>query len=390
MGCRRPAEVRHIYAGADALAVDEAVLGRPRRPAIRAGRRSCAQAHHWFGLSAAAPRPVDGARPPLGTASCAARTPRGRCGRSARSPTRSTCTSATTASCSCPTMDTVAFPPLDRPVRSTRAVRWARQRAFGLRPPARPMADAPDRAQLRGVLGRVRAVTRPRGRSRSPTAGRWSASLFLASAVRLGLLAFLRDAARTSTTSSPDRRARAPIGCGLARRRRRAAASSARRGDRYAVRGPRARAIAAGDALLTAHYRSMLDYQTGPYEELARAAAARPGEGRDDLDDHADGDRRGVAGGGAVRHAVPDRGHRRAPPAPGARRRLRHRRVHARSLLEAPPGGPRSSASTSRRASSTLGPRDLRAAGSAERSTLHVGDVRTWDARTATATTSSR
>ena len=64
MGCHRPADVRHIYAGADALSVDEVVLGDlgvsdPRlAPIVR-------QVYHWFGLSPA-DVPVVGARPPLG------------------------------------------------------------------------------------------------------------------------------------------------------------------------------------------------------------------------------------------------------------------------------------------------------------------------------------
>ena len=55
MGCHRPAHVRHVYAGADALAVDEVVLGDlgvedPRlAPIVR-------RAHHWFGLPLLAPR----------------------------------------------------------------------------------------------------------------------------------------------------------------------------------------------------------------------------------------------------------------------------------------------------------------------------------------------
>ena len=71
--------------------------------------------------------------------------------------------------------------------------------------------------------------------------------------------------------------------------------SSRRRDGRLRRRGRRARAIAAGDPLLIAHYRSMLDYQTGPYADLADLLRTRPGDGRDDLDEHADGDRRGVA-----------------------------------------------------------------------------------------------
>jgi hypothetical protein len=64
MGCNRPADVRCIYAGADALSVDEVVLGDlglsdPRlAPIVR-------QVYHWFGLSRADVR-VDGDRPQLG------------------------------------------------------------------------------------------------------------------------------------------------------------------------------------------------------------------------------------------------------------------------------------------------------------------------------------
>jgi uncharacterized protein (DUF362 family) len=64
MGCHRPANIRYIYAGADALSVDEVVLGDlgirdPRlAPIVR-------QVYHWFGLSPA-DIPVDGHRPQLG------------------------------------------------------------------------------------------------------------------------------------------------------------------------------------------------------------------------------------------------------------------------------------------------------------------------------------
>jgi uncharacterized protein (DUF362 family) len=64
MGCHRPADVRYIYAGADALSVDEVVLGDlgirdPRlAPIVR-------RVYHWFGLSPAEV-PVDGHRPQLG------------------------------------------------------------------------------------------------------------------------------------------------------------------------------------------------------------------------------------------------------------------------------------------------------------------------------------
>ena len=60
------------------------------------------------------------------------------------------------------------------------------------------------------------------------------------------------------------------------------------RAGRYRVRGHRARAIAAGDALLSAHYRSMLDYQTGPYADLEALLRSAPGDGAADLGSYAD------------------------------------------------------------------------------------------------------
>jgi len=58
--------------------------------------------------------------------------------------------------------------------------------------------------------------------------------------------------------------------------------------ERSRLRGTRARAIAGGDVLLDAHYRSMLDYQAGCYADLAGLLASAPGGGRADLDDYAD------------------------------------------------------------------------------------------------------
>lgn len=61
----------------------------------------------------------------------------------------------------------------------------------------------------------------------------------------------------------------------------------ARRGNRYKVVGRRARALRDGDPLLTAHYRSMLEYQVGPYRELRELLSQAPGAGRGDLGTHA-------------------------------------------------------------------------------------------------------
>lgn len=135
MGCHRPAEIRHIYAGPDALAVDEAVLADL---GIADARRApiVAQAYHWFGLQAA-PLTVDGVRPAL------------------RRQLRGAHASALLRGLGAvsypiymylsnrgelfvPTMDTAAFPPTSRSGAATRSVRWLSQRAFGLRPPARP------------------------------------------------------------------------------------------------------------------------------------------------------------------------------------------------------------------------------------------------------------
>ncbi|MDQ1476786.1 MAG: 4-hydroxy-2,2-bipyrrole-5-carbaldehyde O-methyltransferase [Actinomycetota bacterium] len=59
------------------------------------------------------------------------------------------------------------------------------------------------------------------------------------------------------------------------------------RGDRWQAHGRRARAIAEGDALITAQYRSMLEYQSGPYAHLGALLRCKPGEGRLDLEDYA-------------------------------------------------------------------------------------------------------
>ena len=59
------------------------------------------------------------------------------------------------------------------------------------------------------------------------------------------------------------------------------------RSDRWQAHGRRARAIAEGDPIITAQYRSMLEYQSGPYAHLGALLRCKPGEGRLDLDDYA-------------------------------------------------------------------------------------------------------
>lgn len=133
MGCHRPANVRCIYAGRDALTVDEAVLADlgvrdPRRaPIVR-------RAHHWFGLDQL-PIRVDGPRPSL---------ERKLRGAHASTPLRALGTVSYPiyvylshrGQLFVPAMDTTAFPPSPRPRLAVRVVRWSAQHAFGLRAPA--------------------------------------------------------------------------------------------------------------------------------------------------------------------------------------------------------------------------------------------------------------
>ncbi len=132
MGCNHPADVRHVYAGADALAVDEVVLADlgiddPRRaPIFR-------RADHWFGL-----RPgmveVDGDRPDLHAELRGAH---------ASGVLRMLGTASypiymalsNNGELFVPAMDTSAFPPAGRVNAATRVARWSAQRAFGLRAP---------------------------------------------------------------------------------------------------------------------------------------------------------------------------------------------------------------------------------------------------------------
>ncbi|HEV3450636.1 MAG TPA: DUF362 domain-containing protein [Acidimicrobiia bacterium] len=135
MGCRRPADIRHVYAGADALAVDEVVLADlgvadpHRAPIVR-------RAHHWFGIGPLTV-PVDGTRPALETELRGAH---------ASPVLRALGTMSypvyvylsRDGDLFVPAMDAAAFPPTGRRGPVTRAIRWAAQRAFGLRPPAGP------------------------------------------------------------------------------------------------------------------------------------------------------------------------------------------------------------------------------------------------------------
>jgi 4-hydroxy-2,2'-bipyrrole-5-carbaldehyde O-methyltransferase len=146
---------------------------------------------------------------------------------------------------------------------------------------------APSRARVRGLLRTARAGHVGARALAVADSRALVRSLFLASATRAGLLDWLGDgrglaeiATRMGAVRPERLRAWLEVGTELG--------ELAERGGRYRVRGRRAGAIAAGDALLRAHYRSMLDYQAGPYAELATLLRDKPGEGRSDLDAFAD------------------------------------------------------------------------------------------------------
>jgi uncharacterized protein (DUF362 family) len=132
MGCHRPAGVRLVYAGPDALSVDEVVLhdmgleDARQSPIIR-------MAYYWFGLSPTT-IPVDGSRPDLRHAlrGAHASLPLRALGMMS-DPVYVYLSSA--GQLFVPAIDEISFPPLGPigPVR--RAVQWASQQAFGIRAP---------------------------------------------------------------------------------------------------------------------------------------------------------------------------------------------------------------------------------------------------------------
>jgi SAM-dependent methyltransferase len=111
-------------------------------------------------------------------------------------------------------------------------------------------------------------------------------SLFLASAVRLEVLPAMRTPQPVATLADslgctrPDRLvAWLHVGVELG--------ELGHRDDGYVVRGRRAKALADGDPVLHAHYRSMLDYQAGVYADLDDLLRGGPDDGRPDLREHA-------------------------------------------------------------------------------------------------------
>ncbi len=141
--------------------------------------------------------------------------------------------------------------------------------------------------RVRGVAGSLRAGRVPARALAIADSRSLVRSLFLASAVQLDVLGALRRG-RTFDQLIGD------LGCTRPERLQAwlwtgtELGELAVGGDRYRVRGVRARALAAGDPLLAAHYRTMVEYQTGPYAELGPLLRDVAGVGRDDLDRYAD------------------------------------------------------------------------------------------------------
>ncbi len=143
------------------------------------------------------------------------------------------------------------------------------------------------RVQLGGLLRTARAGHAPARALAIADSRALVRSLFLASAIRTGLLdvlaggaSFAGIAARVGCTRPERLQAWLEVGTELG--------EIARRSGRYRLRGIRARAIAGGDIVLDAHYRSMIDYQAGCYADLAGLLVSAPSGGRADLDDYAD------------------------------------------------------------------------------------------------------
>jgi SAM-dependent methyltransferase len=223
-----------------------------------------------------------------------------------------------------------------------------------------------------GTLGQGRPLARALAIADSRALVR---ALFLASAVSSGLLPYLRrdrtftEIAQRTGCRRPDRlQAWLGVGVDLGELRR--------RDDRYRARGHRARALSGGDELLAAHYRSMLEYQVGPYADLEHLLADRPGQGRDDLDRYADDIARVSLAAvpfvkAMVRRAVAE---------------LRPRRVldvgcgtgiYTQVVLEAGPGTEVDGVDLAPEVVEATG-QTLAAAGFGPRVRLHVGDVRDW------------
>ena len=286
-----------------------------------------------------------------------------------------------------PAMDTGAFPSVEDAGVVTRVVRWSSQRAFGLRAPAPMMRSVA--AQARGVVGAFR-----RGHA-GALALAISDSRALVRSLFLALGGTARRARLPVPSPAPSTSWRARTG---ATRRDRLAAwldvgvelHELRRDadERYVVRGRRARALADGDPVLLAHYRSILDYQGGPYEQLGELLRSGPTEGRDDLGPHA----RVIAdvSRAAESFVTPYLGEIVGTVRP---RRLLDvgcgTGVYLQAMLDAAPGATGVGIDLAADVIEDARGR-IDGAGLAARATLAVGDVRTFARRPRIATTSSR
>jgi 4-hydroxy-2,2'-bipyrrole-5-carbaldehyde O-methyltransferase len=235
--------------------------------------------------------------------------------------------------------------------------------------------------QFRGLVDTVRTGRVPARALAIADSRSLVRSMFLASAVQIDLLPFLRGGRRFSAIvdhtgcTRPDRlRAWLWIGSELG--------ELSRRGEAYGLRGRRSRALAAGDRLLTAHYRSMLEYQVGPYGSLEQLLRSDVGEGRSDLAQYAD-DIAQVSLAAApfvasfVRHAVTEvRPENVLDVGCGTG-------VYARVVLDA---DPRVRVEGIDLAEDVVAAarRELDQAGYGSRVVLHVGDVRRWSAESET------
>lgn len=231
--------------------------------------------------------------------------------------------------------------------------------------------------QLRGVLASMRgghAAARALAVSDSRALVR---SLFLSSLAASGLGPELTRA-RTEAElvdltkcSRPDRlRAWLAVGAEVGELRE-------RRG-RWGPSGSRARAIVAGDALLTAHYRSMVEYQSGPYAHLLSLLRTGDAEGRTDLAEHAD-----TIAEVSLAAAPFIEPFLRAAVAATARPSVRAldvgcgTGVYTRVLLDCDPTVTVEGIDLAADVVAHTQER-IRAAGFAARATISVGDVRTW------------
>jgi SAM-dependent methyltransferase len=141
--------------------------------------------------------------------------------------------------------------------------------------------------QLQGLIDTVRMGRVPARTLAIADSRALVRSMFLASAVQIEVLPFLRrgrafpEIVDYTGCTKPERlRAWLWIGSELG--------ELSLRSEQYAVRGRRSHALAEGDELLTAHYRSMLEYQVGPYGDLGELLRANAGDGRSDLSRYAD------------------------------------------------------------------------------------------------------